>query len=498
MKIYFLDTNIFIQCKELKELPWQDIADGDNYLLLLVPRPVAEEIDQFKQGGNVRRSKRARKASSLLRELVLSDNDKLVIRESAPHVEIAFPPELNTQYMKAEGLDLARTDDRIIYEAMKYADTNTDKSTMLLTHDTNPLLTAKKYGLPFQVIPDEWLLAPEPDSRDKELTELKRRLQEIEKCSPQIQVIAKDTNNSLIDSYSFSIAAYDKLSEKKVEELIEEMKKRNPVVSTFNIPQHSQPNVIIAAAQIPGFGWDYQSPDEKVIKEYQEVKYPQWLDSLKHYFTTLHLKLGQPEREVVINFELANLGNVPAENIVIEFEALGGLYFKLPSVEEDEESCSSDGVPDPPAVPEGKLIRRDDFGILSMDVQKGLIRAISPRLEFPHIFNKPFIRDRNKFYWKDEKPCMPSKQWSFICDEFRHQVGPEKFEMKLIIPPKTNIEKACVRCFITAKNLPQPVEYMLPIKVHYVKADIEEQTDRIIGKEMPHKAIPLKRDERDK
>jgi hypothetical protein len=65
MKVLFLDSNLFLQCRELHELPWNEIAPDEKEILLAISRPVQREIDKLKHDGNDRRAKRARKANSL-------------------------------------------------------------------------------------------------------------------------------------------------------------------------------------------------------------------------------------------------------------------------------------------------------------------------------------------------------------------------------------------------------------------------------------------------
>ena len=48
MKIVFVDTVLFVQCRELAQLPWRDLFD-DEELLLIVPYAVVSEIDRHKQ-----------------------------------------------------------------------------------------------------------------------------------------------------------------------------------------------------------------------------------------------------------------------------------------------------------------------------------------------------------------------------------------------------------------------------------------------------------------
>ena len=159
MRVLFLDTNVFLQCRDLAELPWQEIT-GDEKLLLLVARPVQEEIDRLKQDGNSRRTKRARAANSLFRKILSSQNSKVTIRTALPLVEIAFSPLASIQESGCKLLDLTRADDRIIAEALHYRSENPADNVAILTHDTQPMLTAKHCGLVYIPVPNNWLLPP--------------------------------------------------------------------------------------------------------------------------------------------------------------------------------------------------------------------------------------------------------------------------------------------------------------------------------------------------
>jgi len=141
----FPDTNLFLQCKDIKNLQWHEISDGED-IEIIITRPVMEEIDRLKQDGNKRRAKRARKANSFLKAIILSEEGNLQVRESNPSVVMSFlTPESKEKL--ADRLDLSRPDDRIVNEALSFRDKNMDVNVRLLTHDTNPLLTAKNVGL---------------------------------------------------------------------------------------------------------------------------------------------------------------------------------------------------------------------------------------------------------------------------------------------------------------------------------------------------------------
>lgn len=174
METFFVDTNLLIQCRDLSQLPWQDISN-DNHIVLVISRPVLEEIDRHKQSGNNRRASRCRKISSDFRELIIKKTNKYLIRNSSPMVELLLQSTIETSILLPSGvLDLTKSDDRIIYEALAYKSKHSDVHVRLLTHDTNPLLTAQSCGLDYSIIPDTWLMEPELDSRDKKITELEK------------------------------------------------------------------------------------------------------------------------------------------------------------------------------------------------------------------------------------------------------------------------------------------------------------------------------------
>jgi len=493
MKVFFVDTNILLQCRDLSELPWGEVSEDED-LLILISRPVQEEIDRLKQDGNTRRAKRARKTTSFFRKIISSDDSKLIIRDSGPRVEISFSPIRYKQTIKFDQLDLSQADDRIINEALSYSSANPDQKVELLTHDTNPMVTAKLCGLLYSVIPDDWLLAPEPDSRDKKILELENRVRELEKSSPQIELSAQDETGTLISSLSIKIATYDKLSEEKINALITEVCRRSPLVDVIEKKVPSSPPPSLGGSTVDrmlGIEWHYEHPDSSKIENYREVEYPEWIENVRKCFKNLHAKLEYPNRLAAISFALINSGSIPAENLVIEFEAEGGLLFVPPKTENTVIGQQQKiELPPPPSPPKGKWVKRRIAAQYFSSMH--LADSVSP-LRYDNLL-PDFIRnpvnhqkDRNTFYWKGGKPHHYKDIWIFECQEFRHQVDKEIFEMSLFVPVAKEIKKAVVKCLVTAKNLPKPIIFHLPVEVNYFKEDIEAKAHLLIEQSKSYK-----------
>lgn len=507
MIAFFTDTNLFLQCIDIKNLPWNEISKGED-VTIIVSRPVMEEIDRLKHDGNKRRAKRARKTSSYLRKIILSDECKEIIKESEPSVVVSFSPTPESNIKMAESLDLLKPDDRIINEALSFRIANPDIKVKLLTHDTNPLLTAKSCSLDYTVIPNHWLLSPEPDARDKKVTELEKEIQNLKKPHPKIDGILQDSNGNQISTpLDIIIILYEELSDKKIDGLISECQSRHPMVTNFKPHGHGKPPPYfdsISKYHSVGFQWKYKPPSDSSVEEYKTERYPQWLDDLREYFKKLYRRLENPGRCFKINFILTNSGLYPAEHTLLEISASGGILFIPPkSKDNDEEKASSfTKFPESPSPPKGKWIKQDLRSTLlgQASLIDHLQQFRTTVTAFPSYDNlnhsilssMPEPRDRNAFYWKNRKPSTFARIWEFECDEFRHKVDSEVFEIEIFNPNDKNLEKGAITFRVSARNLPKPFELILPVRIAYEKGDTESSARGLIKKALPKIKLKLK------
>ena len=187
MKVFFLDTNIFLQCKDVDKLRWNEVAGNEDEILLLIPTPVEKEINNLKQDGNRRRSKRARIANSMMRDILKANDAKLILKKSKPFVEISFVP---TDILKIAPphIDTSTSDDRIVAEAVSYTNLHPTSNVFILTNDTLLMRTAQRNKLQYVEIPSDWFLDPEPDPKEKIIKGLEDQLKQLQKTLPLIDV----------------------------------------------------------------------------------------------------------------------------------------------------------------------------------------------------------------------------------------------------------------------------------------------------------------------
>jgi hypothetical protein len=472
MKTLFLDTNVLMQCRALEQLPWYEISKDED-ISLLISRPVQEEIDLMKYDGNSRRAKRSRTATTLLRNILFSKISKVIIQDSGPHVEVAFAPLFVLKESPFPFLDLSRIDDRIIVEAIYYRDQHPQEDVVLLTHDTQPMVTSKQCGLTFIAVPDTWLLPPEPDNRDKRITELESKLQKLENNYPIINVAFKDMNDDDLHVACFNVLYYPSLSSQEIEELTKLIVQRNPLTTEFaqqapriKPPQNTVMDLLINTNVIHG---RYEPPSGEVIRKYTEELYPQWIANVKDFFKSFPSKMGYPTREYRFRVFINNNGYVPAENVLVEFNLSDGIFL-MPIDDEDKKPETRPlELPKPPIPPKGKWV--DDFSYYKSLISN--VRAnIYPENKFDNILRdfSPYQHkkhDKNLFYWKPKRPVRQMITWAFECDEFRHKTEPEVFEIRIGIPDAVQPVKAIFECRVSARNLHDPVVDKLPVKVKY-------------------------------
>lgn len=185
MQRYAPDTNFFLQFKLPEELPWAELTNADD-IELIVLAEVLGELDKHKNGGNERRAARSRSTLQRLRPLIVTDQETIELRKQGPRVVYRLAPDLPVERAKPATLDISTADGRIVEEALACKAVMGDLA--LLTHDSLPMLTARRHGLPIAPLPETWRLPPERDAKDKEIAGLKAELAAWTARAPDIAV----------------------------------------------------------------------------------------------------------------------------------------------------------------------------------------------------------------------------------------------------------------------------------------------------------------------
>ena len=452
------DTNLFLQARELKELPWNELA-RNREIIILVPRAVQKEISRLKSDGNSRRARRARIANTLLRQAALATEHTTTIREQGPRVTLELPIPTKPSALP-DDLDLTNPDDQIILEALTFQEQNPDKEAVILTGDTDQIVSAAHHHIPYRTIPEHWLLPPEPDKRDKRISELEREIRTLKEAEPIISITAHDDDGNPIKEITISRDRYEPLPETLIEELISEAQERRPPQQGLNelVGQQHPPDALGRTLVVDIFR-QYKAPTAEEVTNYYEREYPKWITNLRSTFTHLHTHLSAPSKYATATIVLENNGTRPADGVILTITTYGGIQLTRKAPANDVT------LPKPPQPPKGHYV--DAFGgirDMMSNVNVEMAELHMPRLDA----HREILSDPNAFYreYGDE----PAEEWGLTCDEFRHG-DTEPRKLGIMIPDDWQGTNAALVITMTARNMSKAATKTIPLRVDTISKD---------------------------
>ena len=485
---YFVDTNLFLQCRPLEQLEWTDLGDFEE-VRLIVSRPVQREIDYGKNKGSGRLAKRARTASALFRQMM--PDGQQVVRESGPRVILSVEPQHPYRRDPDNRLDDQERDDQLVGTLHEFARRHADTDARLLTHDTTPLYTARGLGLVADVIPDGWLLPPESTASERELTSLRSENARLKKAEPSCSIRCVDRSGVELEDYHADVVSFEPLTDEQVDELMQRLQDRFPLATDFG----SRRPTVRTVKQQPAFDWlagttdeTYTPATDEQIRTYREEDYPKWLERceeiLRAHDQVLQHRVAVPE----LSFLTENNGTRPATDTLVTIEAEGDFRIQPPPTDgRDDEpngerheppAPDTDELPRPPVAPHGRwqLTSRGYPGDALRNLAM-LGRSLSRRPNFDPPTVSEHVRriaglhtqfalpDPNAFYYKPERPSSPRSSFSLSSDQWRHGNGEEPFGVQIPVPADRDKIKGALVLRIQAANLSDSASKRIPVRI---------------------------------
>lgn len=293
----FVDSNVILEAKGLKDLPWSDVDQTGPILVLLVPT-VLREVDSKKRDGRL--GVRAREFNRQLAPLV--DGASILNVTSTPvRVDLALASCGRVDWEKLGDLDPTQGDDRLVAECL-HAIGDFDER-VLASQDMNPLVVAKRHGIKPVRLPDGWLPKPDASPQEKKVMQLQNRIRELEKTEPEFKVsftVRPDPVNPV------QIAP---LTEADEESFIRKIVEWNP-----------------EPVQETGFmRVDYDSSLSRRYEKYKEITVPAYV---RTYARSMEILLGQARFKLLIR----SSGSVPAQSVKIDLTIVGGWFNEKPII----------------------------------------------------------------------------------------------------------------------------------------------------------------------
>ena len=466
-----VDTNLFHEFRPLDTLPWSEITDA-NEIILLVSDPVQTELDEQKKSSRARIKRRALEWVKRFRELLKAGETDLVVVEGSPRVVLRLD-DTRPSKVHENVLDLAVPDDAIVAIAVNHQDRSAPGELAIFSDDLRPMRKARQVGLEFIEIPDGWRRVPEQTEEDKEKQRLKEQIALLKRQEPDLTLSC-----SLGSPSEFVLPIYEPMTEDQIEELMQLWTAQHPIETNFERAKDSLLASTIPAVALGLSRREFRPASETDIAQYKEDQYPAWQERCRQKLSEAHLFFSHIEQSLTLDVELCNQGTRPADDLQITFSIVGGLSVMPDPASEAEEADEDEArdvqsfdLPPPPEAPQGKWVTIDPFGSM-LGRNYGAIDPFAP----PYLGTtlqdvlRENQRDPNLFYYRN-RPSEPVASYSLTCKQFRHAGPPEIFSL-LVRPDRENVEaldgkNALLEVVCNASNLSDfdPLKLSLKLKV---------------------------------
>lgn len=450
----FPDTNLFLQCRTLQELPWRELGDFSE-IEVLVPRPVQKEIDLHKSGGNDRRQRRARDASSLLRSII-TDRAPLLIRDADPQVTLSLRLDLRPDPTLASTLNYAEPDDILVGIAHGFAASDLDLEVAILTDDTGVMASASATQLNFKAIPEHWRLQVPSTNEAKELKAAHAEIKKLQLQEPIFRVrCSEDVERK--GALEFEVPVAHPLTKPEIDSLLEIATSRFPKKQDFSVnngrsPKSGPQGIVLASLM----GLDVP-PTTEQIAAYNRA-YDRWTEEMARILTAAHrILLAEHDVWPKISFIAENVGTRPANDVFVEIVATGLLQVS----QDERQDQDIESLPSPPAEPKGALLDMYASFRAMENLAGGRKNVYGYDVLMPRI---PKPREAEGFYYRKRDFTKAHERLELDCELWRHGLKPETFTARLNLS-RSDKGRGAIEFRIHASNLSQPVCETIPVEL---------------------------------
>jgi hypothetical protein len=440
-RILFVDTNGFLQVRDLKDIPWTDLFPSIRAVDVMVAPRVIEELDKHKTSTNQRRRDRARLALRLIESASLEPDLALVVRDKPIRVRVVISTALRLDWAEYPTLDSSKPDDQLVAEAISFGN-----GAAILSHDTGPRIRARIAKIESFSPPDTWLLPIEQTDDQRKISKLERDLEQALSRFPKI-VAGFENFDEQTSEIQLIRPILPPLDSTVAQRLAREYLSRHPRSRL----QPPAPNRI--ALQFGGIS-------EEQVESYN-AEYSAFENNVQAYFANIHERVRRVGAIPEISYFVKNDSGVVAEGLRIEFDLEGKGH--LLANRDGRPLGNAFQMPKPPEPPS-----RFDYSRFALPSMPTLHGAMDPR-------------DPVGFYWFD-RPANFAKHSALQCEEFRAtREFRDSIFVSLLEEPHAELH---LRLHISAANLPQPIYVSAKL---VIAEQVVKWSDQIVQTILPKK-----------
>ena len=380
----FVGTNVFIQMKDIQDLPWTNLFPNLKELRVLVCSRIIEELDDFKSGQSKRKRNRSRAALKNIKLAARSPNREISLRDNPLKIILKLNDPKELVWASYPRLDASRPDDHLVLEALTHG-----QGAIVFSHDTGPYVQALAHGINAAEPEDEgWLLPHEPTTEEQKVRRLERELEQVKATNPQVD-ISSDCGDELSDNVTLYIPILPPLENDLVERLTSAYVQLNPPHDIFIQPYNSILGMSAFGDQLT------HSDKDEYLKKYDKFK-----SDTRTFFKNLHKEVERVSLAQPISYKVENVSQVAAKGLRVDAN-IDEPFYLLADEQDADETVGRLSFPTPPNKPVARMYR----GMESLHRHATL-------------YNHNKSRDPVKFYW-EIRPEYGSIKSAIQCEDFR-------------------------------------------------------------------------------
>jgi hypothetical protein len=431
--ILFIDTNAFLQMRDLKDIPWREQFPGAKTLDLMVAPRIVDELDEHKTSTNERRRNRARSAIKLIVEAARAKEHALTIRSEPVEVRLVVYPGGKFDWDAYPILDPTSTDDQLVAAALAFGN-----GALVFSHDAGPRIRALLSGIAAPEPNNSWLLPPDKTDDQRKITQLERDLDRAMNTKPHI-IAEFEGIDEATRELKLYIPVVKRLDPSYVEALSDEHFTAHPIRTLK--PAHRNMTYELGGGYSSG-----------AVERYEE-KYRDFKTEVRRYFANLHEKVSQQGRVISVPYFIHNDSGTAAAGLRVEFHLHGEGHI-IPGRKAAQLIVGSIAPPEPPEPPKSawdlRHLHRTDFLI-------------------------PKAPDPVKFRWYD-RPGISGTSSAMQCEDFR--ATRKDWDNALVLITGDIPFSTLLKMQVSAQNSPAPVD--LNAKIIVEEREVEWLDDVVL------------------
>lgn len=457
----FLDTNVLLHCKDLEALPWSELTD-DEEIIVVATRTVQRELDKIKNDPKKPRQKRARQVAAIFSKASALPHRTLSIRDASPRVKLQLlgRPE---RVVSPLSLDAENADECLVAEVAGFVE---DGKTpyVFVSGDSYPLIFAQDNHLETWKTLPSWELPAEKSEEELELERTRTELAAFKSRQPKLTVGLSSSGGEPVARLVFSAYRYASLTGDDLDQLMHSICTRFPrrerPTPKAERPTEGAPgelgSVLRAFHDISAGILSAMQPSEEQFKRYWDA-YEKWKEEVREKLQLLPNYFSESTRKFAFSISLANEGSQPAEGVILDFQIPAG--FNLHRARDDKQEVIS--FPRCPAAP------TTSFGGIP-----GLASYVQHVETFPYL--RPALnqadRARRVQALRFVDATDDGRSVRLACDELRQGVGFASYDLLLTVDEDAPAQNVGLRYLVSANNLLKPFEGQVPVLLSVVDA----------------------------